>query len=117
MTVTDLIPIVLGTVSMMMTLGIVLGAFYFSYKKRQQAHLEILAAIEKGIDVPLQRVQSESNYRTRGYLWTSLGIALTLAIYFSSDDFGAASWGLIPTAAGIAFLLIARGDSDKDPAS
>lgn len=102
---------------MIMTLCIVLGAFYFSYKKRQQAHLEILAAIEKGIDVPLSTTRSDWNYRTRGYLWTSVGVALTLAIFFSSEDFGAASWGLIPTAAGIAFLLIARGESKEDQAS
>lgn len=91
---------------MLVWLGIVLGAFYFSYKKRQHAHLEILAAIEKGIDVPFPAPRPKLSYRTRGYLWTSIGVALTLAIFFSSDNFGAASWGLVPTAAGIAFLLI-----------
>ncbi len=110
----DLIPIILGSLSMIMVAGIILGAFYFNYMKRRQVHQEILAAIEKGIDVPLPAPRPESSYRTRGYLWTVIGAAFTLALLLSSGDFGAASWGLIPTAAGIAFLLISRGEGKED---
>ncbi len=104
----DIIPLVLGSISMLVSAAIIIAAIYFNYKKREQAGKEIMAAIEKGIDVPLLAAQPQSSSYTRGIVWTSVGVAFTLALWASSEEVAAAAWGLIPIAIGVSYLLIAR---------
>lgn len=92
-------------ISMVVIIG---GAFYYNFMKRVIASKEILAAIEKGIDVPFPAAERVPDRRRRGYLLTSVGIAFTIALWATSGDFGVAAWGLIPTAFGVANLLISN---------
>ena len=104
----DILPMLLGSISMLVFAAIIVAAIYFNYKKREQAGKEIMAAIEKGMDVPLLAAQPQSSNYSRGIVWTSLGIAFTLALWFSSETLAATAWGLIPIAIGVSYLLIAR---------
>ncbi|MCH7497747.1 MAG: hypothetical protein IH971_07850 [Candidatus Marinimicrobia bacterium] len=94
------------------TVGIIALLLILSYKKRQTQSREILAAIEKGMDIPLA-LSKARNYRTQGLVWTAVGIALTIAIGVSSQEWAGAVWGLLPLAVGVAFLLIARGQEKR----
>jgi len=97
------------------TIGIIFGvggpvaiiAFIviYLYKTRQLRSQEILAAIEKGIEVPFPPPKKR-NYLNLGLVWTLVGVAFTLALWFSARVMEAAAWGFLPIAAGVAFLLI-----------
>jgi len=100
------IPIVAIIFSMGGTVAVVALALFYNYKKRQAQSREILAAIEKGIEVPFPP-PVKRNYRNLGLVWTFVGVAFTLALWFSANRMEAAAWGLLPLAVGIAFLLIA----------
>ena len=77
----------------------------YLYKKRQVQSREIMAAIEKGIEVPFPPPK-ERNYLNLGLIWTFVGVAFTLALWFSAGVMEAAAWGFLPIALGLAFLLI-----------
>ena len=94
------------------TVVVVAMALYFNYKKRQAQSQEILAAIEKGMDIPLPEPRTR-NYRRQGLVWTAVGLALTIAIGVSSQVWAGAVWGLLPLAVGVAFLLIARSEAKE----
>ena len=115
----DLIPI-LGIVAVFGTGGIVLIAIIVSnYRQRQLRSAEILAAIEKGIEVPFPPPKVK-NYRNQGLVWTSLGIALVITMAVGAI-FKGAVWALLPLGLGVAFplglgvayLLIARGEKKE----
>jgi hypothetical protein len=102
------IPIVAIIMSFGMVIAVVVTALYYDYRKRYLQNKEIIAAIEKGIDVPLPKVERrERDYRRLGIIWTLVGIAFTIAIWVSSHTIEGAIWGLLPVALGIAFLSIA----------
>ncbi len=103
------IPIVAIIFSVGGTLAVIVFAFYFDYRKRQSQSQEVLAAIEKGIEVPFPppKEPRKRNYLNLGLIWSLVGIALFFAIWVSSKELAGAVWGLLPLALGIAFLLIA----------
>ena len=80
----------------------------YNYRKRQLQGKEILAAIEKGIEVPFPppKEPKKRNYLNLGLVWTFVGVAFTLALWFSARVMEAAAWGFLPIALGVAFLLI-----------
>jgi hypothetical protein len=78
----------------------------YNYRKRQLLGQEILAAIEKGIEVPFPPPKKR-NYLNLGLVWTLVGVAFTLALWFTGEGMEAAVWGFLPIAVGVAFLLIA----------
>ena len=84
----------------------------YLYKTRQLRSQEILAAIEKGIEVPFPPPKKR-NYLNLGLIWTFVGVAFTLALWFSAREMEAAAWGFLPIALGIAFLLIALIEGKK----
>ncbi len=88
--------------------GAIAFAFYMNFRKRQIQSREILAAIEKGIEVPFPppKEPKERNYLNLGLVWTFVGVAFTLALWFSARVMEAAAWGFLPIALGVAFLLI-----------
>ncbi len=108
----DLIPIFAIVFSLGGTVVLVAIALYFNYKKRQAQSQEILAAIEKGMYIPFPEPRAR-NYRAQGLIWTAVGIALTIAIGVSSQEWAGAVWGLLPLAVGVAFLLIARREEKE----
>ena len=83
----------------------------YLYKTRQLRGQEILAAIEKGIEVPFPPPKKR-NYLAQGLVWTALGIALVIALWISTKA-SVAVWGLLPMAMGVAFLLIAYFEKKK----
>ena len=115
----DLIPIVailstFGSAAVIIILYIV-----YQHKQRQIQSQEILAAIEKGIEVPFPPPKVK-NYRNQGLVWTSLGIALVITMAVGAI-FKGAVWALLPLGLGVAFplglgvayLLIARGEKKE----
>ena len=108
----DLIPI-LGIVAVFGSGTVVLIAIIVSnFRQRQLRSAEILAAIDKGIEVPFPPPKVK-NYRNYGLIWTSLGIALILALAVAVN-LKVAVWGLLPLGLGVAYLLIARGENKED---
>jgi hypothetical protein len=103
--VEEWIPIVAIITSVGGTLAVVVFALYFDYRKRQSQSQEVLAAIEKGIEVPFPPPKKR-NYLNLGLIWTFVGVAFTLALWFSARVMEAAAWGFLPIALGVAFLLI-----------
>ncbi|UCD38799.1 MAG: hypothetical protein JSW54_04790, partial [Fidelibacterota bacterium] len=57
---------------------IIFLVMYYNYRKRQAQSKEILAAIEKGIEVPFPP-PVKRDYLKLGLVWTFVGIAFTLA--------------------------------------
>ena len=85
----------------------------YLHKTRQLRSQEILAAIEKGIEVPFPPPKKR-NYLNLGLIWTLVGVAFTLALWSSTGrHMDAAAWGFLPIAVGVAFLLIARIEGKK----
>ena len=103
----DDIALYLGLSAITFTAGLLAWSLFLNYRKRVLAGQEIMAAIEKGIDVPFPSQAPTLNYRNRGILWTSMGLAAVLALGAMSRQIAVASMGLIPTAYGVASLLIA----------
>ncbi len=107
-----LIPIV----AMLTTFGaaavVLVFVIVYDYRKRQLKGQEILAAIEKGIEIPFPPPRKR-NYLNLGLVWTFVGVAFTLALWFSARVMEAAAWGFLPIAVGVAFLLIALIEGKK----
>ena len=108
----DLVPIV----ALLSTFGaaavILVVLIIYNFRKRQLLGQEILAAIEKGIEVPFPP-PIKRNYLNLGLIWTFVGVAFTLALWFSREEMEAAAWGFLPIALGVAFLLIAYFEKKK----
>ncbi len=104
-----MVPALIPIVAMLSTFGaaavILVFLIMYNYKKRQLLSREIVAAIEKGIEIPFPPPKVR-NYLNLGLIWTLVGVAFTLALWFSARVMEAAAWGFLPIAAGIAFLLI-----------
>ena len=108
----DLVPII-GTLSTFGAAAVILVfLIVYNYKKRQLQGQEIVAAIEKGIEVPFPPPK-QRNYLNLGLIWTLVGVAFTLALWFSARVMEAAAWGFLPIAVGLAFLLIAIIEGKK----
>ncbi|MCH7529033.1 MAG: hypothetical protein IH972_05725 [Candidatus Marinimicrobia bacterium] len=107
------IPIVAIVLSMGGTFTVIIFALYYNYLKRQSQSREILAAIEKGIEVPFPPPR-KYNRRSQGIFWIAIGLALTVALGVSTGNWRVAVWGLLPLAAGVASLLISRSEKSDD---
>jgi len=110
-----LIPIV-----MFLVLGsVVIAAMIFRNKKRKIESVEILSAIEKGVEVKFPDVNK--NRLLPGLIWFFHGIIMTLGLAVTIPDdvpSGMWVWGLIPAAVGAAYLIVYRveqqqGDSEE----
>lgn len=111
-TLSMLIPIV----AIIMGIGIAMLGLVLDYRKKREIfellHKERMAAIERGLEVPplpaellqSRRARTPSDYLRRGIVLLLIGMAVTTALYFQNRDHSL--WGLVPTAIGIAYLLI-----------
>lgn len=108
--------VIIPITAMLSTFGaaavILVFLIIYNYRKRQLLGQEILAAIEKGIEVPFPPPRKR-NYLNLGLIWTFVGVAFTLALWFSARIMVAAAWGFLPIAVGMAFLLIAYFEKKK----
>jgi hypothetical protein len=102
----------IGLVAVIMSLGIPLGAMYTYYRVRKLRSEERLAAIARGVDVPMIAELSETaRSRRYGILLVSaaLGWILTFGaiaqIEREPNSWVAASFGIIPLAIGIGYFV------------
>jgi len=99
-----------GLVAIIMTLGIPLGGMYTYYRVRKLRTEERMAAIARGVNVPMEPELSQvARSRRSGILLVSaaLGYSLTFALIarVEPDAWVAASFGVIPFAIGLGFFL------------
>jgi hypothetical protein len=99
-----------GLVAVIMTLGIPLGAMYTYYSVRKLRTEERLAAIARGVSVPMEPELSQAaRSRRSGILLVcaALGYSLTFALIarVEPEAWVAASFGIIPFTIGIGFFL------------
>jgi hypothetical protein len=101
---------IIGLVAVVMSLGIPIAAMYTYYRVRKLRTDERMAALARGVDVPMQPDLSEAARSRRsgillvtgalGYISTFLLIARV-----EHDAWVAASFGIIPLAVGVGYFL------------
>jgi Domain of unknown function (DUF6249) len=103
---------IIGLVAVIMSLGIPLGAMYTYYRVRKLRTEERLAAIARGVDVPMVAELSETaRSRRYGILLVSSAIGIMAAfgligqIERQPDTWVAAALGIIPLAIGVGYFL------------
>jgi hypothetical protein len=99
-----------GLAAVIMTLGIPMAAMYTFYHVRKLRSEERLAALARGVNVPMQPELSEAaRSRRSGILLVTgaLGYMLTFALIAraESDAWIAAAFGIIPLSVGLGFFL------------
>lgn len=102
----------IGLVAVVMSLGIPLGAMYMYYRVRRLKSEERLAAIAKGVNVPMEAELSPgARSRRAGILFVagSIGYIVTFIliaqILQDPDTRVAATLGVIPLAVGIGYFV------------
>lgn len=101
---------VVGFAAVVMVFGIPLAAMYTYYRVRRLRTEERLAAIARGVSVPMEpELPQASRSRRAGILLVcaSLGytIAFALIARAEPDAWVAAAFGVIPFAIGLGFFL------------
>jgi hypothetical protein len=100
-----------GLVAVIMSLGIPLGAMYTYYHVRKLRSQERLAAIARGVEIPMEPELSQgARSRRWGILLVTgaLGYMATfscIARFSEPEAWNAAAFGIIPLAVGIGFFL------------
>jgi Domain of unknown function (DUF6249) len=102
----------IGLVAVVLTCGIPVAAIYAFYRVRQLRTQERLAAIARGVEIPMQAELSEqAKSRRAGILLVSGGIGfmvmfgLIAAAVHEPETLCAAAFGVLPLAVGIGYFL------------
>jgi len=98
--------------------GVAIAGMMLRNQKRQIESTEILAAIEKGVEVKFPDIQK--NRLLPGLVWLFLGIVMTLGLAVALPEdapSGMWVWGLIPAAVGAAYLIVYNQESKKEDSS
>ena len=101
---------VVGFAAVVMVFGIPMAALYTYYRVRRLRTEERLAAIARGVNIPMEAELSQSaRSRRAGIILTSaaIGYLITFALIARAepDAWMAAAFGVIPLAIGIGFFL------------
>ncbi len=103
---------IIGLVAVIMSLGIPLGAMYTYYRVRKLRTEERLAAIAKGVSVPMEPDLSQAARSRRaatllvtGALGYILTFGLIAQIEREPETWVAAVFGIIPLAIGIGYFV------------
>jgi len=103
-------------ITMFLVLGcIVIGAMILKYHKRKLESQEILAAIEKGVDVKFP--ETKTSRLLPGLIWLLTGLVMTFALMMVIPEHapnGIWIWGLTPVAVGASFLIVHRIESQEN---
>ena len=94
--------------------AIIIVALFLKLQKRKVESTEILAAIEKGVDIKFPD-QTKSRLLP-GLIWLFVGIIMTLGMAMAiphDAPSGMWVWGLIPAAVGAAYLIVYRVEEQK----
>ena len=100
----------IGLVAVIMALGIPIAALYTFYRVRKLHTDERIAAMARGVAVPMEPELSQvARSRRSGILLTALAIGymITFALIgrFDHDAWIASYFGVIPLALGVGFFL------------
>ncbi len=101
---------VVGFAAVVMVFGIPMAALYTYYRVRKLRTEERLAAIGRGVTVPMEpELSHAARSRRAGILLTSVAvgyiIAFALIARSEPDAWMAAAFGVIPLAVGVGFFL------------
>lgn len=101
---------IIGLAAVVMTLGIPMAAMYTFYRVRRLRTDERLAALARGVSIPMEPELSEAaRSRRSGILLVAgaIGYIATFAVIarFESEAWIAAAFGIIPLAVGLGFFL------------
>jgi hypothetical protein len=101
---------IIGLAAVVMSLGIPMTAMYTFFRVRQLRTEERMAAIARGVSVPMQPELSEAARSRRSGILLVAGaigyiVTFTLIGRSDSDAMIAATFGLIPLAVGIGFFV------------
>ncbi len=103
---------IIGLVAVIMSLGIPLGAMYTYYRVRRLRTEERLAAIARGITVPMEPELTQAARSRRagillvaGALGFIVAFGLIAQILHEHETWVAASLGIIPLAVGLGYFL------------
>jgi hypothetical protein len=116
-----LIPIIAVTLSMTVAIVFIVATHRRKVHELEQRHKERMAAIDKGLDLPLEPIKdvtslSRPRYLLRGLVWLGVGLAL---VFGARDVLEEHAWtfGWIPVAVGAAYLIfyIVEGRKDTTP--
>ncbi|HZF16419.1 MAG TPA: DUF6249 domain-containing protein [Steroidobacteraceae bacterium] len=103
-----LIPIIAVIMSMSVAIVFILAVHRHKTKQLEQRHKERMAAIDKGLDFPMDPVKldapSRPRYLLRGLVWLGVGLAIVYGARPALED-QASGFGWIPVAVGIAYLI------------
>ena len=101
----------IGLVAVVMSLGIPLGAMYTYYHVRKLRSEERMAAIARGVEIPMEPELSQgARSRRWGILLVTGAVGYIVAFGLVArltepDAWTAAAFGVIPLAVGMGFLL------------
>jgi len=102
---------IIGLVAVVMSLGIPLGTLYTYYRVRKLRSEERLAAIARGVDIPMEpELNQAGRSRRMGILLVSgaIGYILTfglIEIQADAEIWTAAAFGIIPLAVGVGYFV------------
>jgi len=102
----------IGLAAVVMVLGIPLGAMYTFYRVKKLRTEVKLAAIARGVDIPMEPELSQAGRSRRAGLLLvtgSIGYIIAFGIIAriaqEPDTWAAAAFGIIPLAVGIGYFL------------
>jgi hypothetical protein len=101
---------IVGFAAVIMVFGIPMAALYTYFRVRRLRTEERLAAIARGVTVPMEPELSQAaRSRRAGILLTSAAIGYTIAFALVAraepDAWIAAAFGVLPLAVGVGFFL------------
>ena len=103
---------IVGLVAVIMSLGVPLGALYTYYRVRKLRSEERLAAIARGVDIPVEpELNQAARSRRAGILLVSGAIGFIFAfgliaqIQADRDLWTVAALGIIPLAVGVGYFV------------
>lgn len=103
---------IVGLVAVIMSLGVPLGALYTYYRVRKLRSEERLAAIARGVDIPMEpELNQAARSRRSGILLVSgaIGFIVTFSliaqIQADRDIWTVAALGIIPLAVGVGYFV------------
>lgn len=102
---------IIGLVAVIMSLGVPLGALYTYYRVRKLKSEERLAAIARGVDIPMEpELNQAARSRRAGILLVSGAIGFIVAfgliaqVQADRDIWTVAALGIIPLAVGLGYF-------------
>ncbi len=125
---TKLQELVIPMVAILMPIGIIAVVAHFKGKEREMIHRERMAALEKGLQPPVEsepsafsgRPPAPRNYLLRGLVWLFVGLGILAPLFLYRGGFemdrglGAIPFlGFVPSGVGVAYLIFHAIESDK----